>query len=377
MDLSFSFIYNRITINKERTGLGIKHPIYHHDFEKNGVSHETGRLGDYTVYTNSLGFKDKSNRKISKDSDGRRIVCIGDSFTEGILLNYEDTFVGMIDSALSKRNIEVLNAGRVSYSPIIYWKKIKYLIEDVNLKFDELVVFIDISDIDDEASYYELNEDGNVVYQSKYRTIDKKQEIDYGLSWISNKRIHNIKVLLKKNFIATSFIMNGAHDFIFKDSLELQDESEMKQDDNLEDTEPERDYGTWEYILSDYRSNWTFDNKFYDDFGERGKERMIKYMDNLKQLCDENEITMSIVVYPWPSQIWYEDLESRHVKIWQKWSNDNNVKFINLFPSFIKLGATNSDKLEIMNRNFVPYDLHYNQNGNRIIAEGFINNYFK
>ena len=54
---------------------------------------------------------------------------------------------------MSSKKIEVLNAGVSSYSPIIYFKKIEYLI-DKGFEFDELIVFIDISDIEDEATIY-------------------------------------------------------------------------------------------------------------------------------------------------------------------------------------------------------------------------------
>ena len=95
-------------------------------------------------------------------SANRRILFIGDSFTEGVSLKYEDTFVGLIDSALKKEKIDVLNAARASYSTIIYWRKIKYLIEDIGLKFDEVVVFIDISDAQDEG-FYDLSKDNIVI----------------------------------------------------------------------------------------------------------------------------------------------------------------------------------------------------------------------
>ena len=39
-----------------------------------------------------------------------------------------------------KENIEVFNAARSSYSPIIYYKKIKFLIESEKIKFDEAIV---------------------------------------------------------------------------------------------------------------------------------------------------------------------------------------------------------------------------------------------
>ena len=40
----------------------------------------------------------------------KRIMFIGDSFTEGIMLDWEDTFVGIISDSLKNKNVEVLNA---------------------------------------------------------------------------------------------------------------------------------------------------------------------------------------------------------------------------------------------------------------------------
>ena len=77
-------------------------------------------------------------------------------------MEYQNTFVGIISEQLSREKIEILNASVISYSPIIYWRKIKYLIDDIGLKFDELVVFIDISDIEDEALRYKLSENNTV-----------------------------------------------------------------------------------------------------------------------------------------------------------------------------------------------------------------------
>ena len=49
--------------------------------------------------------------------------------------------------------IEFLNAGVISYSPTIYYNKIRYLL-DAGLKFDEVVVLSDLSDVQDEAIAY-------------------------------------------------------------------------------------------------------------------------------------------------------------------------------------------------------------------------------
>ena len=378
LDIVLSKIYRNIQEKREQVALAIKHPIYHHDFEKNGHSKESGRLGDYEIFTNSLGFKDKSIRKISRNSDNRRIVFIGDSFTEGVLLNYQDTFVGIIDSVVSEMGVEILNAGKVSYSPIIYWRKIKYLLEDVKLKFDELIVFIDISDMDDEASYFELSPEGNVIDQVNSEPKNVYEPRDYGINWlISNKKIDDIRLFVKHNFLMISGILNWLHDLTLKDSHEivkLESDSTISVDENSDKSEIEN---TWEIVLNDRRANWTIDDKYYQEYGDRGKERMIKYMDKLAESTKKYDIDLTVVVYPWPSQVWYDDLNSIHVEIWREWSNNNNINFINLFPAFIESNMTEPDKLEIINKYYVPYDLHYNREGNKLVAEEFLKYYFQ
>ena len=123
LDFVLTNIYNKL-ISDQRRSIRIGHPVFHHTFKKNSKIPESLYKNKFTLFTNSLGFKDRSIRTIQLVSTKHRILFIGDSFTEGIGLSYEDTFVGMIDSRLSKNNIEVLNASRVSYSPIIYWRKI-------------------------------------------------------------------------------------------------------------------------------------------------------------------------------------------------------------------------------------------------------------
>ena len=110
----------------KKNDIRIPHSVYHHTFSSGSTATELFRGNKYTIYTNSLGFKDKSPREVLLKSEGKRILFIGDSFTEGVTFNYEDTFVGIIDSNLSKNKIEVLNAGRSSYSPIIYLSYILY-----------------------------------------------------------------------------------------------------------------------------------------------------------------------------------------------------------------------------------------------------------
>ena len=70
----------------------------------------------------------------------------------GLGLAYEKTFVGLYEKYSKNK---VFNLAVTSYSPIIYFNKIKYYL-DRGLKTKHVIVFIDISDIDDEKNYYKL-----------------------------------------------------------------------------------------------------------------------------------------------------------------------------------------------------------------------------
>src|SRR5262249_26028831 len=109
----------------------------------------------YSLRTNSLGFRDAKVREVPLRSETRRVLLIGDSYTEGVGLAFEDTFPGLLFEAgqHATPRTEFLNAGVISYSPVIYYKKVKFLL-DHGLVFDEVVVLPDYGDVQDEAAYY-------------------------------------------------------------------------------------------------------------------------------------------------------------------------------------------------------------------------------
>ena len=63
----------------------IPHPVYHHTLEANidGYDAAFGPIR-YSVSSNSLGFKDRAPREVVLAAGHKRIIFIGDSFTEGI-----------------------------------------------------------------------------------------------------------------------------------------------------------------------------------------------------------------------------------------------------------------------------------------------------
>ena len=134
----------------------IESNLFHHDLKKNINVKESWGNYKYELITNSLGFRDKLQRRVEiKNSKKKRIYVNGDSFIEGVGFNYDDTVIGLLDNKFTE-NYEILNSAVVSYSPSIYYSKTKYYINK-GLIFDYCLVFLDISDISMFSSFANFN----------------------------------------------------------------------------------------------------------------------------------------------------------------------------------------------------------------------------
>jgi len=357
--LFVDFIFTKIYLFEPLEKISIKHPVYHHDFKRNFYvkssifgekfpikgGHLRKNIGRYEIYTNSLGFKDSDNKKIELNSLKKRILFMGDSFTEGVFLNYKDTFVGIIDEVLKKKNIEVLNASRQSYSPIIYYKKIEYLINIEKLKFNEVILFLDISDIHDEF-YYDLDINNNVISKNLVQ-------------------INFVKKILTQNFFVTSQFLINLKSIIF---LTNRNEELDKSEERFK-KEIVKEYYNVIYFKHFSKDKWIFLEDSNLEFVQPGINSALKYLDELKLLLDKNSINLVVVVYPWPSNIFFNDLESRYVKIWDEWTKKNSVRYINLFPHFININLSSNEKYHLIKKLYFEGDIHFNNIGNKIIAE--------
>lgn len=310
--------------------------IYHHGLKPNINTEHSYGLKPYRFITNDLGFKDRINQKIPLETNQYRIVFIGDSFTEGIGVNYDETFVGIIDKELGQKNIDILNAAAVSYSPKIYYRKIKYLLEDVGLKFDELIVYLDISDIENDAVDYYLDSDEHIKSgqdTNGQAGIEKKNTMDY----------------LKENSLLFRFL---SYVWTFYRGYSVLNEDIR-------------------YRINKDISLWTIDDHYFKEYGEKGLQSCDEYLTKLLKLLRARGIKMTLEVHPWPDQIRYHDLNSIQVTYWQKWAQENHVDFINDFPVFIN----DQNWRDVLKKNTIFANTHWNPNGHKLISENFIRNY--
>jgi hypothetical protein len=93
-------------------------------------------------------------------------------------------------------------------------------------------------------------------------------------------------------------------------------------------------------------------------------------MNVLWQELAERDITISIVVYPWPAQIVHDTAASWQVRIWQEWCRRKCKRFISLFPAFlaVKEQCPHTQPGCWYERFFIFGDVHYSNRGNALVA---------
>ena len=325
----------------------IKSKIYHHDIMPNVEVVEPWQKFNKKLITNSIGFRDFSKKKILKENlNQKRILLIGDSFIEGAGYDYEFTVGGLIQDKVGK-NIEVLNSAVGSYSPGIYYLKTKYYI-DQGYKFDYALIFLDLSDIVDEQ-YLKYNSDySKIVNYYPQKPLHKK--IFYGTG-----------NFLTSNTLLFKFLLNLSDQTeVIKKYIKLKYKASKEFKKSFFKTSQE-DAMLLRMIIED-RGYWTMNEEKFSEIQE-GLRKSKFFLKKLNNLLVENNVKTYLIVYPWPAQILYGD--SRHQLYWEKFSNDNNINFINLYDQF-----KGDDKREVILNNFIYGDIHWNKNGNLKILEG-------
>lgn len=340
LDLAYSnLLHDRLF---PRQTARVENAWFHHGLAANFDGSELWGSVRYRLVTNSLGFKDGAVRDVPLTPATRRVLLIGDSFTEAIGMNFENSFVGLLYQAGQERpeKIEFLNAAAVSYSPTVYYRKTKYLLEQ-GLRFDEMVVFVDISDVYDEATAYFCFDD-----DPRYRAYCPQAE-GAPAPRAASVLTRAFRQVLKTNFRITDVVQSK-----FKDKLD------QLRGKDLAYWIPRRSASGWTILRYDLR------DLFYPLDLDTAIARSVQNMQALADLLAARRIPLTIVVYPWPTQLMNDDRDSRQVSIWREFCVKNCKAFIDLFPVFF--AEKDADK-EWYARLFLSGDVHLSGEGNRLV----------
>ena len=298
----------------------VGHAVYHHDLAPSVELLGTWGGTRYPVRTNDLGFRDATVRHVPLETSQPRLLLMGDSFTEGVGVPFPDTYGGLLQERLGERGIEVLNAAVMSYSPSIYYRKMKFLLEDTGLRVDWVVVALDLSDIGDEARQYRMDESDVVV--------SRPAEADASLRNVLKQRSLLFHVL---DMIWDAAKVRAANPAGYAD--------------------------------------WTTDAEQFRDYGAEGLALAAARMDDLHELLARRGIGMALVVYPYPAQVARRDSASTHVRFWREWAAERDVPFFDLFPVFMSAPGSPA---QVIAENFIAGDVHWSARGHRLVSTALL-----
>ena len=374
----------------------VRHPVYHHTLKPNydGLGH--WGTWSYRICTNAEGFKTSCEQKNSpkKQFD---VAFLGDSFTEGIGLPYEQTFVGMV--AANHPELRIANLGVVSYSPAIYLAKLKELFAR-GYRFNHVIVFIDIGDAYDEANAYDLHNDTIVVdkgelyplsFDRKVRRLASRYLPLTGEAWVQLRKLSASKI---ESGVEAAHQQSRAQPAV-NTPIAVPSIEAAPPASSLPSVTPQKALSNsttvtasiapeaapletpfidniYEGIyLKNYpKSEWTYNpqSPHYGAGGVTGTlNKMVAEMQALHALAQSYGTKVSVGVYPWPGQLKYDVVDSLQVKTWRKFCETHCEHFYDAFPAFFAL-VQEQGQDKVIGDYFFAGDVHFNEQGNEVIA---------
>lgn len=339
--LSFDFFFGKkiqtfLKISDDENVYRIKNEFYHHGFLKN-FSTNKARWGNkfYKFCSDFNGFKYDCEKNYETVFD---YAFIGDSFTEGIGLEYKDTFVGMFEKFTK---FQTVNLGVSSYSPHIYKNKVIYLLDNKIINFNHLIVAVDLSDLNDDKSFNKIN-----LSRENLAEINNKKYSEFNSL---SEKIFQIKVFLKNNFIITDYLTRQIWWLGIRGLFQ--------------------NYSNHYIAYNNRNSSWGY---MQESTEQKNLNFMVNNMLDLSRYLKKKKIKLTLMIYPHPASILYDSKSSLYKKTWEEFCNVHCDNFIDSFSIFFDF---NINKDQLIDKFYINGDVHFNKNGNNFLFLNLIKNY--
>ena len=298
------------------------------------------------IYTDEMGLR-VGKAKIKKDKNKNNIFIFGDSFTYGVGLNYEDTYVGLLEKNL-KENYNVYNFAVGSYSPSVHTYKLKETLNK-NLTPNKVIIFLDLTDVFDEASRWNYDSENNQI-KLNYNLIFQRNLID------EQKFKENNFKLLVNFFSYLNYYSRLARDKLNNKFFE---EYKVKQSNQGSFT-----YTSKKNLNRDFWGNNLF---------EKGLNKLKARFDELTKISLANNFELFVVIYPWAETLEFGQSEFDWQNFAKELCVENKCQVIDLFPKFQKYKNQNK---YWNNELYFLHDEHFNAKGDFLVFEELLK-YFK
>jgi lysophospholipase L1-like esterase len=297
---------------------------------------------DILYEINSIGLRDIE----IADTGSYRILMLGDSYTEGVGVQLNETIPKRLESMLADagHDVQVINGGVSSYSPTIEYIYLKT--QGLSLKPDMVILNLDLTDFRDDYMYQKiaLSNGSEITAVPGSRTDSRtwRGNIEY----ICMEHRLNLCLLLGRSFYRLT-------------NLDLQE---------IDFTEGDIETDPW------FMTRPGATNKDYSATFSQIKA--------ISELCDRNGIEFILVSYPHGHQVSGKEWQQGRVK----WKLDDKKVYSKEIFDDVAMFANRENILYISTDykfNTLEYPLYYSldnhmtEKGYRLVAEGIFENVLK
>ena len=324
-------------------------------FKSNYIGHE------YIVKTNNLGFRDYEIRDLNRNS--YYTIVIGDSFVEGVTLEYKDTLVAQLNKKIKNSNInnyEFLNAGVSSYSPYIYQRKVISIIkENPWLKTDRVILLLDKSDVPDELNYFDP------IQRPEYFPVEKEDyNFKYNEDFFKDLKRGDLWRFLSKQTTSGSFL-KIVGDVIDLERRNLRDRYRLSRKlgkgffkISSKQVKAFRSINTRKHIANYFHGN------LWETKGKKSIDFSIENINKLKNYLNKKKIKLLVVLFPWPFEIVNEIPRENYTNYIIQELMKNEINYVSAYKYFLK-----GDIYSNISENYIYNDMHFNRHGNKILSD--------
>ncbi|MDC2982556.1 hypothetical protein OAZ94_00710 [Prochlorococcus sp. AH-736-E05] len=318
----FSTAFIRRSNNLERVSARQINAFFHHGFIPNAVfKHNWESEITLREKVNKFGFRANiSEKSVDKITD-YKTVFIGDSFAEGVGVEYKKT----IPSLLSVNLWPIANLGVMSHSPYLSRNRLDFF-KERGLNPEVIIHLVDPSDIQDELHYYFVE-----GFRPPKNTIAGKLAALINDSYISS-------TFTWEAFLTISWLLNS--------------ESILRSIDQ---------YKYWNGSKNYYETRNPFKTNEEPFFYRRGKKRLLNELE--LSISNNNKSEYIVVIYQWPQFINPLDKSNKTFRL-QEYKNDMK-ELTNRFDNAYLCDADNAN---LTDSDFIKGDIHWNKSGHLKIA---------
>lgn len=295
---------------------------------------------EITIQTNSHGMRWREV-SINNSAGRKRIAFAGDSFTFGCwVAQTKNTFVGIVDSQLDSKKFEILNFGVAGYG----LDDIRLQVEEEMLKFRPayiVVVFFNGNDFRD--TYLGLNKYNIVdgLTEWSQANLDKKIPREFHKKgYIENRgfaRLRSLRLLRGYASKVIGTLLSGkSSDFWYRDDF--------------------MSYTFWSQVN-------------YPEVAIKAKGLSLKTLDDIRRICEFNNIKLIIISLPFREQIYAKKARDKYYDISlpqryiEKYAANYSIPYLDLLLSLRSYIAGNHEDI------YFGEDVHLNDRGHYVVGK--------